>query len=389
MHTTLHPPPTIDLTSGSFALQPHTPTSDEVLPRPSDIVAELLENWEHEDWTAALLNGWAWGVDAPGLSDYFSTDEDYDEDGEGEDEGESEDDIEDDDEDEDEDLEDDEEEDSFDQDDIDAELFTGDYLGLEEESLFVENDFYLGGEELDEALFPPNPADFSYTEPDFLDAVAADDFSSPSSYPSFIHGPSLQLALDQAARRSLAGGNRPAPPTVHSTLLSPPSRTTTNQTATSQTTNPRTISLAISDDEAESEAEEEDNTPHTSFSEEMPPTTRRSSQQRMEPPPKRRRTSTTHRATGTAGNKHDPVKLDDDDIFEDTPARRQAEATEVGSPPALDLTKATEVPEELRAPVQDNRTKLKTFQCVICMDDVTALTVTHCGKFHAPTFISC
>ncbi len=49
-----------------------------------------------------------------------------------------------------------------------------------------------------------------------------------------------------------------------------------------------------------------------------------------------------------------------------------------GSEP-IDLCNATEVPAELMAPKVDNRVKIGKFQCVICMDDTTALTVTHCG----------
>lgn len=47
---------------------------------------------------------------------------------------------------------------------------------------------------------------------------------------------------------------------------------------------------------------------------------------------------------------------------------------------AIDLTEANEVPQELTRPVVDNRTKIAAFQCVICMDDVTNLTLTACGK---------
>jgi hypothetical protein len=46
----------------------------------------------------------------------------------------------------------------------------------------------------------------------------------------------------------------------------------------------------------------------------------------------------------------------------------------------IDLADTEEIPEELRIPKKDNRTKLSAFQCVICMDDVSGLTVTHCGK---------
>lgn len=46
----------------------------------------------------------------------------------------------------------------------------------------------------------------------------------------------------------------------------------------------------------------------------------------------------------------------------------------------IDLTDATEISKDLKEPEEDNRIKLSTFQCVICMDDVSDLTVTHCGK---------
>ncbi|KAL7948337.1 hypothetical protein V8C42DRAFT_247762 [Trichoderma barbatum] len=45
----------------------------------------------------------------------------------------------------------------------------------------------------------------------------------------------------------------------------------------------------------------------------------------------------------------------------------------------IDLTEVNDVPEELKKPEVDNRVKLSAFQCVICMDDVTGLTLTHCG----------
>ncbi|KAL7930002.1 hypothetical protein V8C35DRAFT_167537 [Trichoderma chlorosporum] len=45
----------------------------------------------------------------------------------------------------------------------------------------------------------------------------------------------------------------------------------------------------------------------------------------------------------------------------------------------IDLTEVNDVPEDLKKPEVDNRVKLSAFQCVICMDDVTGLTLTHCG----------
>ncbi|KAG5925336.1 hypothetical protein E4U42_004404 [Claviceps africana] len=50
----------------------------------------------------------------------------------------------------------------------------------------------------------------------------------------------------------------------------------------------------------------------------------------------------------------------------------------------IDLTEATDVPEDLKKPPsvdskQDNKIKISKFQCVICMDDASNLTVTHCA----------
>lgn len=46
----------------------------------------------------------------------------------------------------------------------------------------------------------------------------------------------------------------------------------------------------------------------------------------------------------------------------------------------IDLTEVNEVPEVAKQPEEDNKVKISAFQCVICMDDVTTLTVTYCGK---------
>jgi E3 ubiquitin-protein ligase RNF5 len=51
----------------------------------------------------------------------------------------------------------------------------------------------------------------------------------------------------------------------------------------------------------------------------------------------------------------------------------------------IDLVDKDEVPpledDKPKEPKEDNTVKLGSFQCVICMDDVTGLTVTHCGMF--------
>ncbi|KAK3333229.1 hypothetical protein B0T19DRAFT_120228 [Cercophora scortea] len=61
--------------------------------------------------------------------------------------------------------------------------------------------------------------------------------------------------------------------------------------------------------------------------------------------------------------------LTDDDIFGDNEIK------------TIDLADTDKVPDEHRSqkPKPKNMVKLSSFQCVICMDDVTDLTVTHCG----------
>jgi len=45
----------------------------------------------------------------------------------------------------------------------------------------------------------------------------------------------------------------------------------------------------------------------------------------------------------------------------------------------MDLSNTDKVPLQLSRPKPKNEVKLSAYQCVICMDDVSGLTVTHCG----------
>ncbi|KAL7799980.1 hypothetical protein V8C37DRAFT_363660 [Trichoderma ceciliae] len=74
--------------------------------------------------------------------------------------------------------------------------------------------------------------------------------------------------------------------------------------------------------------------------------------------------------------------IDDDDesLFGSSPSRPDSSSgLKSEEYTTIDLTEATDVPDELKKPVVDNRVKLSAFQCVICMDNVTGLTLTHCG----------
>ncbi|KAI1857884.1 uncharacterized protein JN550_012959 [Neoarthrinium moseri] len=116
----------------------------------------------------------------------------------------------------------------------------------------------------------------------------------------------------------------------------------------------------------------------------------------MAPPPPRTRkrsrtsatptgtSSATSRRLSTSSGKPRPVKTlkstrkapaTHDDVFETSSVADKEDDDE----DILDLTGTNEVPEQLLQPKVDNRVKLSKFQCVICMDDVSGLTVTHCG----------
>lgn len=115
----------------------------------------------------------------------------------------------------------------------------------------------------------------------------------------------------------------------------------------------------------------------------MPPTTRTrsapggadSSNRKRRPSadrlPPSRPSKTRRKETGTNSNSSSSLFGDDDRL----PALFEDDEMET-----IDLSNATEVPQELIAPKVDNRVKIGKFQCVICMDDAAGLTVTHCGR---------
>ncbi|KAK8140387.1 hypothetical protein PG984_000453 [Apiospora sp. TS-2023a] len=116
----------------------------------------------------------------------------------------------------------------------------------------------------------------------------------------------------------------------------------------------------------------------------------------MGPPPtastrKRRRSSATNASASnrrtSVSNSQRPVRRSrgsarhaspDGSVFGESSPAPQAKEEDLE---VLDLSKADEVPKELQKPAIDNRVKLSKFQCVICMDDVSNLTVTHCGMY--------
>ncbi|KAG8425701.1 hypothetical protein J3459_009770 [Metarhizium acridum] len=236
----------------------------------------------------------------------------------------------------------------------------------------------------------------------FLSTFADNDFSSPSTYPPFTSNPTASEAPqpDQAAFQpqptalTTNPGSEAAP--LHQVsacnrTFAAPSRSAT-QLSSSGLEESQSTSLTTDDGEDSSPSQ----SAYPSFSDKMPP-----------PPPrfqhilndtdspsinKRMRTSqqgagAANRASvGSLAMPSAPLDDDDDDydLFGEDLTRQGSEIVDGEELTTIDLTEANKVPEELKQPQQDNRIKMSKFQCVICMDDVTTLTVTHCGKSPPP-----
>ncbi|KAM0284448.1 hypothetical protein ACHAQH_002024 [Verticillium albo-atrum] len=123
----------------------------------------------------------------------------------------------------------------------------------------------------------------------------------------------------------------------------------------------------------------------------MPPTTRKRGAPSSEAPEatpapaqKRRRASQASppksRTNTPASRRSARVTViddDDDDLFGE---KAEAEAAK-DDEDIIDLATSDEIPAvaAARPPKEDRRVKISAFQCAICMDDCTDLTVTHCG----------
>ena len=88
------------------------------------------------------------------------------------------------------------------------------------------------------------------------------------------------------------------------------------------------------------------------------------------PPQRRAKRKRSSDETPTSAKRE---ALDSDDLFGDGD---QVEP--------IDLTETNKVPDSVLLLKPKNEVKLSSFQCVICMEDVTDLTVTHCGKTSPP-----
>lgn len=257
--------------------------------------------------------------------------------------------------------------------------------------------------------------DFHHSMGDpYLAAIVNGEFSSPSSYPSFTNPPQSPVprpyytGLGQAPAPASGPNSAPlfgstAPredPSAFAACnldLSAPERSDTQLTTSTSTSSTNALE-SQNTTHTDDSFEQHDliDTPSSSFDETMPPSTRR--RPRVATPPldsvhrsKRRRTSANAPSTRSRKSPRayapETKDLDNDDsIFDLQQSRTTPEhGTQAEDLATIDLTEVNEVPEELKKPEKDNRIKIAAFQCVICMDDVTTLTVTHCGKFNSHT----
>ncbi|KAK2470625.1 hypothetical protein H9L39_17813 [Fusarium oxysporum f. sp. albedinis] len=253
----------------------------------------------------------------------------------------------------------------------------------------------------------------SEIEDDFLADLADGDFSSPSSYPPFTnpdslpnqsHSVSLQSTVQASTpHRAFRNTTAPTNATTNTTAreLSPtncilhpfgPERTSTQLSSASNSTGESQASLPVFDS-----LEENDfffDSPASSFSEAMPPATRRSTtaaaaRTGSAHASKRRRRSTTAapaappKPTSRQRKSHATRKdMDVEELFGTKPTCSPIGVRTSVEFDTIDLTETNEVFDEGRKPERDDRVKLAAFQCVICMDDCSNLTVTHCGHLY-------
>jgi hypothetical protein len=242
-----------------------------------------------------------------------------------------------------------------------------------------------------------------------------DPFRSPSSHPSIqpnvnpaVSGCTHELNSDNYFVALLSGDfSSPSLPALSTSSpiradnsLSPPYSTTTKPSSTSQNIHnmpPRREPASMNVTAASTRSRRRSSV--TSTVDLTSPKLERDGESPSDPaapmpPPSRKRTraSTTTSSTQQASSRPPststrarPVKnlppkrrlsKQEDDVFCDSSS---VVGPEEGDGDVLDLTGADEVPAELLKPKVDNRIKLSKFQCSICMDNATGLTVTHCG----------
>lgn len=222
---------------------------------------------------------------------------------------------------------------------------------------------------------------------DFLAALATADFSSPSLPPhspqnSPQHRSQLGQVFDNSAHRQQSGFQSHFPP-AH------------------RLPDPETGLYKV-EDQGDGDYDLDDERPLDLLHSEMPATRKRSraaaaaaiaspDEHEVGPSaPKRPRTAAAHRAATPGRSRNTPrpatstnytpvpaVTIESDDNDLDSLFDGDGDS---GGVELYDLTNSDDgVPKELFEPVKDSSIRLSSFECVICMDAATNLTVTCCG----------
>ncbi|KAG6207764.1 hypothetical protein E4U35_000723 [Claviceps purpurea] len=213
---------------------------------------------------------------------------------------------------------------------------------------------------------------------DLLNVIADHEFSSPSSYPSF--------TADLPADRPLPRDPRRRSPSCDRSSAAPLT-STRSQLCPSPDRESQATNYFSDEDRDEQMPQSNGSLPDT-----MPSSPR---QRRMHSgtgtPPSAKQQPTVAPESMPNNTMMDPwevIPVSDDDLFGDSFMPQDVESV-CGNEDltTLDLTEATEVPEHLTKPLEPPRKvqemiKISKFQCVICMDNVSTLTVTHCGHLY-------
>lgn len=75
---------------------------------------------------------------------------------------------------------------------------------------------------------------------------------------------------------------------------------------------------------------------------------------------------------------------DSDSLFGDDPKDDAKDDESKSHTDVIDLATTDEVPKANLSSNEDRRVSFHKFSCAICMDDVTNLTITHCGMYIPP-----
>lgn len=248
--------------------------------------------------------------------------------------------------------------------------------------------------------WPMDVLDHFYTSSDGthnqLSDFANQDFSSPSTYPSLTntsHMPPRDIETSPAFVHPHSTSRYPE---SHMHNREPPySASASTSNLSNSSTHTSTTTTSDSQFSASASAAYLDTLDTLPDSDTMPPSTRRSSLRLAETivldadqhANKRQRTTEQSRGLKKeirSQTRHKPTARDDPFADLEEGGMDSAKREDGEEPLMIDLTETPAAAKDVKPPCEpeeDNRTKLGAFQCVICMDNVTNLTLTHCGTF--------